>query len=85
MAIKFFDSWLARKQNGDPKQPASLEVLNVLLSEHSENTVNQMKLSFDLHFAPLLEEYKRTNEKLTKFLIGQQIIAKRVHGVDIDV
>lgn len=82
MLSQWFEKWL-RKRNGDPKSPASLEVLGVLLREHSDYIVAEAQRNMDRHFTALMAENQKTNYLLQRFLIGQQMIAKVAHGIDL--
>lgn len=82
---RFVEKWLRTRGNGDPKSPASVEVLMALMDKQSRQISLEVRDSLDRHVQALMAENRKTNELLTKFLIGQRIIAKTLHGIDLDI
>lgn len=82
---RWVEKWLRTRSNGDPKAPASVEVLTALMREQSSQISLEVRDSFDRHMQALMAENRKTNDLLTKFLIGQRIIAKTVHGINLDI
>ena len=82
---RWFEKWVRSKEGNDPKSPATLDKLEDLLFKEAEHISYNVKKSFDAHFQSLIAENKKTNDLLSKFLYGQKIIAKNIHGIDLDV
>lgn len=81
----WLEKWLRSRGNGDLKSPASTEKLIELLRGNSAQVSLEIRESFDRHFMGLMAENRKTNDLLRQFLIGQRIIAKNVHGIDLDI
>lgn len=80
----WLDKWLAVKNNGK-KASITFEKADSLFAEKFNLQNEVVSSMLDKHIGALLAENKKTNDLLTRFLFFQKVIAKNVHGLDLDV
>jgi hypothetical protein len=85
MAYRGAEKWLRTRNGVDPEAPVTVGKMTTMLNGSSVQTSLEIRESVEKHMQGLMRESQTTNDLLRRFLIGLRVIAKSIHGIDLDI